>query len=96
MNIQKLLWWLVVGTKGGINRARIIQLLHDRPYNANQLAETLKLDYKTVRHHIDVLEKDNIVTSSGGEKFGTVYFLTTFMENNYKLFEDIWEKIGEK
>ena len=94
--MEKLLWWLIVGTKGGINRARIIRILHDRPYNANQLAEELGLDYKTVRHHIHVLEKNGVVTSSGEMRFGTVYFLTTIMEENYESFNDIWEKVGQK
>ncbi len=93
--MKQFLWWLIVGTKGGINRARIIRILHDRPYNANQLAEKVELDYRTVRHHIDVLKKNNIVTSSGGGRYGTVYFLTGVMEENYETFEEIWEKIGQ-
>jgi predicted ArsR family transcriptional regulator len=60
--MEKLLWWLIVGTKGGINRAKIIRILHDRPHNANQLAGKLKVDYKTIRHHIEVLEKNSIVS----------------------------------
>ena len=60
MPMKKILWWLIAGTKGGINRARILSLLNERPYNAHQLAEKLDLDYKTVRHHIKVLEDNNI------------------------------------
>jgi len=48
MSMKKILWWLIAGTKGGINRARIIIELHERPYNANQLSEKLELDYKTL------------------------------------------------
>ena len=94
--MKKLLWWLIVGTKGGINRARIIDILHDRPYNANQLAEKLGLDYKTVRHHLNVLAKDGIITSSGEGRYGNVYFLSGLMESNYDIFEEIWEQIGHK
>jgi DNA-binding transcriptional ArsR family regulator len=94
--MKRLLWWLLAGSKGGINRAKIIKLLHKRPYNANQLAEKLKLDYKTVRHHLKVLEKNNVITSSGpGEKkYGAMYFLSTSMDMNYNIFEEIWEQIG--
>jgi DNA-binding transcriptional ArsR family regulator len=56
--MNKILWWLIAGTKGGINRARIVNEIHKRPYNANQLAEKLKLDYKTIRHHIKILKED--------------------------------------
>ena len=94
--MKKLLWWLIAGTRGGINRARIIRALHERPYNANQLAELLNLDYKTIKHHLKVLEENNIITSSGEKKYGTVYFLSTSMEQNYDTFIEIWEQIGKK
>jgi DNA-binding transcriptional ArsR family regulator len=92
--MKKILWWLIAGTKGGVNRARIIHLLNQRPYNAHQLAEKLGLDYKTVRHHIKVLEDNNIITASG-EKYGTMYFLSSSMEENYELFQQIWKEISE-
>ncbi|MFQ6050282.1 MAG: winged helix-turn-helix domain-containing protein [Candidatus Hydrothermarchaeota archaeon] len=93
--MKRLLWWLVAGTKGGINRAKIINALRERPYNANQLAELLDLDYKTVRHHIDVLLENKIITTSG-EKYGAMYFLSKKMEENFELFDEIWKKIGKK
>lgn len=90
--MKKLLWYLIAGTKGGLNRARIIKCLQERPYNANQLAEILKLDYKTIRHHIKVLQDNNVIVSSG-DKYGAVYFLTKDMENNLDIFEEIWKSI---
>jgi len=92
--MKKLMWWLIAGMKGGLNRAKIIKMLNDRPYNAHQLAEELNLDYKTVRHHIKVLEQNNIV-KSGGEKYGKMYFLSPAMEENYNIFLEIWEQIRE-
>ncbi|MEN6329543.1 winged helix-turn-helix transcriptional regulator [Methanobacterium sp. CWC-01] len=86
--MKKLLWWIIAGTKGGVNRARIIESLHQRPYNAHQLAEKLDLDYKTVRHHIKVLEQNRVISSSG-EKYGMMYFLSPQMEESYDIFEDI-------
>ena len=62
--MKTILWWLIAGSKGGINRARIIKELHDRPYNANQLTEKLDLDYKTVRHHLKVLLENRIIESN--------------------------------
>ena len=93
--MKKLLWWLIAGSKGGVNRARMIHTLNERPYNANQLADVLKLDYKTVRHHLEVLEKNSIIISKG-DKYGAIYFLTSIMEENYEIFEDIWSQIGHK
>ncbi|MCD6208387.1 ArsR family transcriptional regulator [ANME-2 cluster archaeon] len=93
--MKRVLWWLIAGTKGGVNRARMIKALNDRPYNANQLSEVLGLDYKTIRHHLKVLSENNVVTSTG-DGYGTMYFLSQTMEENYTLFEEIWEKIGNK
>ncbi len=79
------LWWLIAGSKGGENRARIILELKKRPYNANKLAERLYLDYKIIRHHIDVLKENEIVKSTG-EKYGALYFLSDEMERDYDTF----------
>ena len=68
-NAKRILWYLFAGSRGGINRARIVDLLKEHPYNMNQMAETLMLDYKAIQHHISVLEKNNIV-SKMGEKYG--------------------------
>jgi DNA-binding transcriptional ArsR family regulator len=90
-----LLGWLIAGTRGGVTRARIIQTLNETPQNANQLANKLGLDYRTIRHHIEVLEKNRIITSAG-EGYGTTYFLSPAMEENYAQFEEIVKKIWKK
>ncbi|AIS32982.1 MULTISPECIES: winged helix-turn-helix domain-containing protein [Methanobacterium] len=93
--MRRMLWYLIAGTRGGVNRAKIINFLNQRPYNVNQLAEMLDVDYKTIRYHIDVLEENEIVTP-GGEKYGTMYFLTSKMEDNYQTFLEIWEEVVDK
>ncbi len=85
---------VIAGKRGGINRARIIKALADRPYNMHQLSEELNLSYKTVRHHVKILEKNNIIKPVG-DTYGKLYFLSSEMEENYDVFEEIWEKIGE-
>jgi len=89
------LWWLIAGSKVGENRARIIKELNNRPYNVNQLAEKLYLDYKTVRYHIDILEENDIVESTG-KKYGALYFLKNKMETEYNVFLDIWKEFRKK
>ncbi|MBI3035085.1 winged helix-turn-helix transcriptional regulator, partial [Candidatus Woesearchaeota archaeon] len=66
------------------------------PSNANKIAETLKLDYKTIRHHIEVLEKNDIITAVNKGNYGAVYFLSELMSANYTLFEEIWGQFGKK
>ena len=92
--MKKVLWWLILGTRGGINRAKIIKKLKERPYNAHQLAEELNVNYRTVRHHIKILE-DSDVVKSAGEKYGKMYFLSENMEKNYNDFETIWKQVQD-
>lgn len=94
-DLKYLLGWLIAGTRGGVTRARIIGALKEAPQNANQLASLLKLDYRTVRHHLNVLKKNNIIVSAG-DRYGTTYFLSPQMEGNYVLFEEILEKLWKK
>jgi DNA-binding transcriptional ArsR family regulator len=91
--MRKILWWLIAGSAGGPNRARIIIALYERPYNAHQLSEKLELNYKTVRHHLKVLEENGIILSIGKKKYGDVFFLTEKMEDNYDTFNDIWKEL---
>jgi len=94
--MKNLLWYLVAGTKGGETRGKIIDLIKKKPSNANKIAEMLKLDYKTVRHHLEVLEKNNIITAVNKGNYGAVYFLSELMESNIKFFNEIWEQFGKK
>ncbi|MEI6795273.1 MAG: winged helix-turn-helix domain-containing protein [Methanomassiliicoccales archaeon] len=93
--IERLLWWLIAGSVGGINRGRIINILKDRPYNANQLTEQLDLDYKTVRHHLEMLEKNGLIIPIG-DGYGKMYGLSPLLEENLPVFEEIWVRIGKK
>jgi DNA-binding transcriptional ArsR family regulator len=93
--MEYLLGWLIAGTRGGVTRAKIIDALKEAPQNANQLASLLKLDYRTVRHHLNVLQKNNIIVSAG-DRYGITYFLSPQMEGNYILFERILEKLWKK
>ena|ERR687888_91151 len=91
-NARRLLWYLFAGSKGGDNRIKIIDLLKERPYNINQLAESLGLDYKAIQHHIIVLEKNNLLTKMG-DKYGILYFISNYLEANIESFNEIRSKV---
>ncbi|MDR2203959.1 MAG: winged helix-turn-helix domain-containing protein [Nitrososphaerota archaeon] len=94
-SLKYLLGWLIMGTRGGTNRAKILEILKNKPQNANQFAVLLGLDYKTVRHHLDILEKNNLITSVG-DRYGVTYFLSQLMDDNYVIFEELNSKNGKK
>src|SRR5438105_12404053 len=85
---KRLLWFLFAGSRGGENRLRIIDLIKQRPYNMNQLAQALSLDYKAIQHHVNVLEKNNMLTRAG-EKYGVLYFISNYLEANIEAFNEV-------
>lgn len=84
--MKKVLWYLIAGTRGGENRAKIIRTLNERPRNANQLAEVLNVEYNTVRHHLDLLVEHDVI-EEGDQTYGKLYFLTDQFEQYWNEFE---------
>ena len=91
---KRLLWFVFAGSRGGLNRLKIISKLKENPFNINQLANELSLDYKAIQHHIRVLEKNNLITKVG-EKYAVTYFISTFLEVNMDTFEEIEGKLDK-
>ena len=91
--LRRLLWYLLGGTRGGENRGRIIHELRKRPSNLNQLATKLSLEYRSVQHHIEVLKKNQLVTSEG-ERYGLTYFLSPWLEAHNDIFYEIAKKLN--
>jgi len=89
---KRLLWFVFAGSKGGLNRIRLISTIRKTPLNANQLAKELGLDYKAIQHHIGVLEKNNLIARVG-DKYGVTFFISTFLEVNLETFDEIVTKL---
>jgi predicted transcriptional regulator len=91
---KRILWYVFFATRGGNSRIRIVEKLGERPYNINQLSKELKMDYKTIMHHIKVLE-DNKIILPEEKKYGTIYFHTPMFEQGAEMFNEIMEKISK-
>src|SRR5437879_13146899 len=92
-HLRRLLWYLLGGTRGGPNRAEIIKTLQNRPCNAHQLAEALKVDYKTILHHLKILKENGLITPSEEGAYGAVLFLTLKMEAALHILAVILSKV---
>jgi DNA-binding transcriptional ArsR family regulator len=93
---KRVLWYIIGSTKGGANRARILELINSHPANPNQISSELKLDYKTIIHHLSVLTENGLIITDNKESYGATYFLTPLMQKNYDSFVEILAKIGKK
>ena len=92
---KMILWSIIAGTRGGINRAKILNLLANMPLNANKIATTLKLDHKTVIHHVNILTKNELIVKEEKD-YGASYKLTQIMKDNQMVLVEIMERIGTK
>lgn len=75
---RSMLWYLLVGTRGGANRIRLIERLLRGPCNAHRLAEEMELDYRTVRHHLRLLEQAGAVARPVGALYAAPYEISGY------------------
>ena len=92
---RRLVYFLLAASRGCLNRIQILKYLKETPANANKLASDLKLDYKTILHHIRVLEQHGLIASSSKGTYGNAYFLSPYFEAQYSLLEEIWAKVNK-
>ena len=90
---KHVIQWLIAGSRGGINRGKILETIREVPMNANQLGESIGVDYRTIRHHLEILEKNGMVTSMG-KRYGKMYFISANLEDSWSDFEEIWVRFG--
>jgi len=82
-----------MASRGGPTRAMLVRELLKNPTNANKLAEKTGLDYTTVRHHLEILVSNRLLTMRG-EKYNVVYFPSEVLEHHLEIFEDICRRIA--
>ena len=92
--MDTVLWQTLAGTRGGPNRARVLRALDEQPRNANQLAEDLDLAYNTIRHHLDVLEDNGVVTSSDAS-YGVIYLPSDRARTHWDTVEAILRQLDD-
>ena len=91
-----MLHYLFLASRGGEMRWRIVDALSAAPRNMNQLAEELRVNYKTVQHHVRILEENEVLVASKAGAYGAVFFLTARMEGLLAVFRGIWKGMGGK
>ena len=72
-----------------------MEVILEEPMNTNQLRITLDLDFRTVKHHLEVLESNDLVMSLG-DNYGKMYFPSEKLMENIELFEEVWTGVSAK
>jgi DNA-binding transcriptional ArsR family regulator len=86
---RSLMWYLLRGTRGGPNRLRILEELSQSPANAHQLSSTLNLDYRTVRHHLRLLEQNGAVARPVGDAYAAPYELSPYLAEHFQELREV-------
>ena len=92
--IKRLLWFVFAGSRGGLNRIRIVLAIKERPINKNQLSKELGIDYKAIQHHLRVLEKNYLIINNS-QKYGSILYLSPLLESHIAVFDEIITKMKE-
>ena len=87
-SFNHVLYWLLANSLGGKNRVKILNGLFKKPQNANELSENLKIDYKTIRFHLNILLKNDCIKVVGSG-YGRTYFISETLMNYRAEYEKI-------
>lgn len=66
----------------------MVELLLASPMNANQLAGSLSVNYRTVSHHLKVLTEGKLIEAQG-PRYGQVYFPTSLLTSNMDIYHEV-------
>ncbi|MFQ5496974.1 MAG: ArsR/SmtB family transcription factor [Nitrosopumilus sp.] len=83
------------GMSGRYTRLRIICAITENPMNTMEISKQLDLDYKTVKHNIEVLEKNNFIIRKG-EGYGDMFFPSELISNNLPTLYSVIRKVESK
>ena len=91
---RRTLMMQIAATRGGPVRLKILMTLENKPYNINEISQKLSLDYKTVQHHVRVLEKSGLI-SSVGKRYANAYTLSPLIIAHKDVLKEILANMGK-
>ncbi|WP_048054027.1 ArsR/SmtB family transcription factor [Thermoplasma volcanium] len=89
---KRLIWWLFYATRGGDMRRKIIDLIRNNPSNQHQISRVLGVNYRTVEHHLHILEQNNIVYGMG-DKYGRTFFISQSFLDKLPIYDEFKNKV---
>ena len=93
--VRRVIALYLAGTRGGPVRLKILGLIQAHPRNINDIAAKLGLDYKTVQHHMRVLEKSGMVVSTK-KKYDNAYGLSELLKANVLMLAELTKDVGKR
>ncbi|MGH1520899.1 MAG: ArsR/SmtB family transcription factor [Nitrosopumilus sp.] len=94
-HMDKLFSSVFTGMSGRYTRLRIICSITEDPMNTREISKKLELDYKTIQHNIEVLEKNNLITREG-EGYGDLFFPSELISSNLPTLYHVIRRVEAK
>ena len=94
-HMNELFTSVFTGMSGRYTRLRIICSITEIPMNTLELSKKLELDYKTIKHNIGVLEKNNLIIRQGAG-YGDVFFPSDLISMNLPTLYKVIRKVENK
>lgn len=88
---KMMFWYLFATSRGAKTRIKIMKLLQEQPYNTHRISQELGMDYKAIKHHFEVLEKNNMIGKFDAN-YGATFYPSVLFEENELLFDEIVER----
>lgn len=83
------------GMSGRYTRLKIICAITENPMNTLEISKKLNLDYKTIQHSINVLEKNNFIVREG-TGYGDIFFPSDLITSNLPTLYAVIRKVEKK
>ncbi|MFQ5476414.1 MAG: ArsR/SmtB family transcription factor [Nitrosopumilus sp.] len=94
-HMNELFSSVFTGMSGRYTRLRIICAITEDPMNTLELSKKLNLDYKTIKHNINILEKNNLIIRVG-EGYGDMFFPSEILSSNLPTLYSVIMKVEVK
>ena len=94
-HMEKAFSSVFTGMSGRYTRLRIICSITENPMNTLEISKKLNLDYKTIQHSINVLEKNNFIVREG-TGYGDVFFPSEMITSNLPTLYAVIRKVENR
>ncbi len=81
--------YLVLETRGGETRSRILELLLARPRNAHEIARELGLNYGTIVAHLRKLVRGNLVIALTADRYAQGFGVAPIVRQNAQILQTL-------
>ncbi len=90
--MKRAFMFSIAGTRGGPVRLAVLKIIAKKKMNINQVSIRMNMDYKTIQHHMRVLDKSGFVKKEMS-KNESIYSVSDLIMSNKEIMKIIRRKL---